>query len=122
MRPGNWPITYQSPATSASVTISIAAPSQERPWQATAESTSWDDLSDDPETRAAANQLNAVILDHYVARARGGVGLLILETSAVAWPVGATSLHQPARLAVSAQVRASPRMTSSPISLRSSGS
>lgn len=33
---------------------------------------------------------------HYEARARGGVGLLILETSAVAWPVGATSLHQPA--------------------------
>jgi 2,4-dienoyl-CoA reductase-like NADH-dependent reductase (Old Yellow Enzyme family)/thioredoxin reductase len=33
---------------------------------------------------------------HYEARAKGGVGLLILETSAVAWPVGATSLHQPA--------------------------
>jgi 2,4-dienoyl-CoA reductase-like NADH-dependent reductase (Old Yellow Enzyme family)/thioredoxin reductase len=33
---------------------------------------------------------------HYEARARGGTGLLILETSAVAWPVGATSLHQPA--------------------------
>lgn len=33
---------------------------------------------------------------HYEARARGGVGLLILETSAVAWPVGATSRHQPA--------------------------
>ena len=33
---------------------------------------------------------------HYEARARGGVGLLILETSAVAWPIGATSLHQPA--------------------------
>ena len=33
---------------------------------------------------------------HYEARAAGGVGLLILETSAVAWPVGATSRHQPA--------------------------
>ena len=33
---------------------------------------------------------------HYEARAKGGVGLLIVETSAVAWPVGATSLHQPA--------------------------
>ena len=33
---------------------------------------------------------------HYEARAEGGVGLLILETSAVAWPVGATSRHQPA--------------------------
>jgi 2,4-dienoyl-CoA reductase-like NADH-dependent reductase (Old Yellow Enzyme family) len=32
---------------------------------------------------------------HYEARARGGVGLLILETSAVAYPVGATSRHQP---------------------------
>jgi 2,4-dienoyl-CoA reductase-like NADH-dependent reductase (Old Yellow Enzyme family)/thioredoxin reductase len=33
---------------------------------------------------------------HYEARAAGQVGLLILETSAVAWPVGATSRHQPA--------------------------
>jgi 2,4-dienoyl-CoA reductase-like NADH-dependent reductase (Old Yellow Enzyme family)/pyruvate/2-oxoglutarate dehydrogenase complex dihydrolipoamide dehydrogenase (E3) component len=33
---------------------------------------------------------------HYEARARGQVGLLILETSAVGWPVGATSRHQPA--------------------------
>ncbi|MCD9624372.1 FAD-dependent oxidoreductase [Rhabdothermincola salaria] len=33
---------------------------------------------------------------HYEARAEGRVGLLILETSAVAWPVGATSRHQPA--------------------------
>lgn len=43
---------------------------------------------------------DGVIVDgniaHYVARARGGVGLLILETSAVAWPIGATSMHQPA--------------------------
>ena len=36
------------------------------------------------------------VVAHYEARARGGVGLLILETSAVAWPVGATSMHQPA--------------------------
>jgi 2,4-dienoyl-CoA reductase-like NADH-dependent reductase (Old Yellow Enzyme family)/thioredoxin reductase len=35
-------------------------------------------------------------LAHYEARARGQVGLLILETSAVAWPEGATSRHQPA--------------------------
>lgn len=35
-------------------------------------------------------------LAHYEARARGQVGLLILETSAVAWPAGATSRHQPA--------------------------
>ncbi|MEQ4305687.1 helix-turn-helix domain-containing protein [Plantactinospora sp. B6F1] len=49
---------------------SEGADARERPWQATALSTSWDDLSDDPETRAAANHLNAMILDHYVARAR----------------------------------------------------
>ena len=33
---------------------------------------------------------------HYEERARGGAGLLILETSAVAFPHGATSRHQPA--------------------------
>jgi 2,4-dienoyl-CoA reductase-like NADH-dependent reductase (Old Yellow Enzyme family) len=32
---------------------------------------------------------------HYEARARGGVGLLTLETAAVAYPIGATSRHQP---------------------------
>lgn len=32
---------------------------------------------------------------HYEARAVGGVGLLILETAAVAYPRGATSRHQP---------------------------
>lgn len=35
-------------------------------------------------------------IDHYVARARGGTGLVIMGTGAVAWPVGATSRHQPA--------------------------
>ncbi|MCU4186728.1 FAD-dependent oxidoreductase [Acidiferrimicrobium sp. IK] len=35
------------------------------------------------------------VVAHYEERARGGVGLLILETSAVAYPVGATSRHQP---------------------------
>ncbi|MFN8024911.1 MAG: FAD-dependent oxidoreductase [Acidimicrobiia bacterium] len=34
-------------------------------------------------------------LAHYEARARGGVGLLTLETAAVAYPVGATSRKQP---------------------------
>lgn len=33
---------------------------------------------------------------HYEARARGGVGLLIVETSAVSYPHGATARHQPA--------------------------
>lgn len=35
-------------------------------------------------------------IDHYRARAAGGVGLIIMGTGAVAWPVGATSRHQPA--------------------------
>lgn len=35
------------------------------------------------------------VVAHYEERAQGGVGLLILETSAVAYPVGATSYHQP---------------------------
>ena len=34
-------------------------------------------------------------LAHYEERAEAGVGLLILETSAVQWPIGATSRHQP---------------------------
>ncbi|SVB51184.1 uncharacterized protein METZ01_LOCUS204038, partial [marine metagenome] len=34
-------------------------------------------------------------LQHYEDRAKGGAGLLILETSAVKWPDGATSKHQP---------------------------
>lgn len=35
-------------------------------------------------------------IDHYEQRAVGGVGTLIVETSAVAYPRGATSRHQPA--------------------------
>lgn len=35
------------------------------------------------------------VIAHYEDRARGGAGLLIVETSAVAYPVGATSRHQP---------------------------
>jgi predicted ArsR family transcriptional regulator len=46
-----------------------AADGRERPWQATASSTSWTDGSDDPETRVAADQLNAAILRQYVQRA-----------------------------------------------------
>lgn len=33
---------------------------------------------------------------HYSARAAGGTGLVITGTGAVAWPIGATSVHQPA--------------------------
>jgi len=46
------------------------ADARERPWRATALSTSWEDVSDDPVTQAAADQLNAVILDNYLKRAR----------------------------------------------------
>lgn len=41
-------------------------------------------------------EITDTVIAHYEARAEGGTGLLILETSAVAWPVGATSIHQPA--------------------------
>ncbi|MFM7126337.1 MAG: oxidoreductase, partial [Actinomycetota bacterium] len=33
---------------------------------------------------------------HYRARATGGTAMVITGTGAVAWPVGATSRHQPA--------------------------
>jgi len=46
------------------------ADGRERPWRATALMTSWDNVFDDPATQAAANQLNTVILDHYVQRAQ----------------------------------------------------
>lgn len=46
-----------------------AADGRERPWQATASSTSWTDDSDDLETRVAADQLNAAILRQYIRRA-----------------------------------------------------
>ena len=36
------------------------------------------------------------LITHYAERARGGAGLLIVETSAVAFPHGATARHQPA--------------------------
>ena len=36
------------------------------------------------------------LITHYAERARGGAGLLILETAAVAFPHGATARHQPA--------------------------
>ena len=45
------------------------ADARERPWRATADSTSWDDASEDPEMKSATDQLNAVILGQYVRRA-----------------------------------------------------
>lgn len=46
------------------------ADGRERPWRATALSTSWDNSSDDPAVQSATNHLNAVILEHYFQRAR----------------------------------------------------
>ncbi len=46
-----------------------AADGRERPWRATASSTSWTDDSDDPEARMAADQLNAALLRQYIGRA-----------------------------------------------------
>jgi predicted ArsR family transcriptional regulator len=46
------------------------ADQRERPWQATAQYTSWDDDSEDPAIKAAADQLNTVVLGQYVERAQ----------------------------------------------------
>ncbi|MBL7258362.1 winged helix-turn-helix domain-containing protein [Paractinoplanes lichenicola] len=46
------------------------ADGRERPWRATAHTTSWDDDSDDPAMRAATDQLNSVLLGVFVQRAR----------------------------------------------------
>lgn len=46
------------------------ADGRERPWRATAQSTSWDDDSDDPAMKAATDQLNSVMIALYVQRAQ----------------------------------------------------
>jgi len=46
------------------------ADGRERPWRATALRTSWDSVSDDPATQAAAAQLDAVVLSHHIKRAQ----------------------------------------------------
>src|SRR3954469_22531467 len=46
-----------------------AADGRERPWRATAQATTWHDDSDDPEVRAATDQINAVVLGQYVRSA-----------------------------------------------------
>jgi hypothetical protein len=46
------------------------ADARERPWQATARVTSWDDDSDDPAMRAATDELNSALLGAYVQRAQ----------------------------------------------------
>ncbi|MFG1776577.1 winged helix-turn-helix domain-containing protein [Micromonospora sp. NPDC049048] len=45
------------------------ADARERPWRATALNTSWDDTSNDPQTRAAIDELSAVQLALYVRKA-----------------------------------------------------
>ncbi|WP_406106913.1 winged helix-turn-helix domain-containing protein [Micromonospora globbae] len=45
------------------------ADARERPWRATALTTSWDDDSDDPQVRAATDELSAAQLALYVRRA-----------------------------------------------------
>ncbi|MER7330600.1 MULTISPECIES: helix-turn-helix domain-containing protein [unclassified Micromonospora] len=45
------------------------ADARERPWRATALTTSWDDASDDPQTRAATDELSAAQLALYTRRA-----------------------------------------------------
>ena len=47
----------------------VGADARERPWRATAQTTSWDDDSDDPEMRAATDQLTSVQFREYVRRA-----------------------------------------------------
>jgi DNA-binding MarR family transcriptional regulator len=46
------------------------ADARERPWRATAHSTSWDDASPDPATRAAAAELTTVLLGQYGRQAK----------------------------------------------------
>jgi predicted ArsR family transcriptional regulator len=46
------------------------ADGRERPWRATAMTTSWDDHAEDPGVRAASRQLSATQLDHYAQRGR----------------------------------------------------
>ena len=50
----------------------------------------------DQNSCTAEGLITDAVVTHYEERAAGGVGLLILETSAIAYPVGATSRHQPA--------------------------
>jgi hypothetical protein len=57
------------------------ADSRERPWRATAQSTTWDEGTDDPEMRAATDQLSAVQLGRYVRRAEDFLARRAAESS-----------------------------------------
>jgi hypothetical protein len=58
------------------------ADEREKPWQATAHSTSWDNGSDDPSVRAAAEAMNAQLLLHYHERATAWLDQQVHESSA----------------------------------------
>lgn len=64
-----------------------AADSRERPWRATAQTTTWDDDSNDPAVRAATDQLNGVMLGQYLRRAEEY--LARRGTEPVAWRAAA---------------------------------
>ncbi|TCB96028.1 ArsR family transcriptional regulator [Micromonospora zingiberis] len=63
------------------------ADGRERPWRATTQYTSWDDDSDDPVMKAAADQLNGVMLALYLQRAQDY--LAIRADEPVQWRVAA---------------------------------
>src|SRR4051794_16215867 len=63
------------------------ADARERPWRATAQSTSWADDSPDREMQAATDQLNAVILGNYLRRAEEYLARRRVEP--VAWRMAA---------------------------------
>ena len=57
------------------------ADGRERPWQATAQDTLWDDASEDPQMRAATDELTTVLLGQYVSRAEAYVAARGDETN-----------------------------------------
>src|SRR6185312_13872143 len=50
------------------------ADARERPWRATAQATSWESDSDNPEHRAAVDHLDAVVFARYAERVRDYLG------------------------------------------------
>jgi hypothetical protein len=63
------------------------ADGRERPWRATAQYTSWDDESPDPAMKAATDQLNGVMLELFIQRARDY--LAVRADEPVAWRAAA---------------------------------
>ncbi|RIV37833.1 winged helix-turn-helix domain-containing protein [Micromonospora radicis] len=71
------------------------ADGRERPWRATTPFTSWDDDSDDPAMKAAADELNALMLAVFVRRAQDYLAVRADEPTEwrVAAGFGDTLLH-----------------------------